>query len=388
VKDRIESYIRDGGREGGSEDDEAAFDRLAVDLFHYQVESVPLYRAFCASRAVRLADVRSWRDVPAIPADAFKHGLTESADRPYVFESSGTTEGAEHRSRHALDTLATYRLSAMTHFARMVVPDLTRSANEANEVHGMREASKTRRAARLSTLVLGPTAESHPQSSLGRMFSWCIEDYAAEPAAVCFDAQGRVDLESACAWLTEAARGTRPVLMLGISSAFTALFDELRRRGLAVRLPADSRMVDTGGSKGAARVLSARGMLKACWRFLHVPAYLAVNEYGMTEMLSQLYDDALASRYEGCLQPRSKVGPRWLQTTVVDPATLEPVADGKVGILRHLDLANWESVAAIQTLDLGRKLGRGIEVLGRARGADARGCSTLLRTVREAARST
>jgi hypothetical protein len=395
VKDRVEAFIRGSGDPG----DEAAFDRIAVEVFRYQVDSVPLYRAFCASRALRPTDVRSWRDVPAIPADAFKHGLTTAEERPHVFVSSGTTEGVEYRSRHALSTLETYRLSAMTHFARMVMPDVapmadttsgnvpTGTATGAGRVGRTDDPPPSPPRGRMSTLVLGPTAETHPQSSLGQMFSWCIDDYAAGEAAVCFDSEGRADLERACAWLAGAAGGSTPVLIVGVSSAFTALFGELRRRDLQVRLPADSRMVDTGGGKGGARVLSARGMLKACWRFLHVPAYLAINEYGMTEMLSQLYDDALASRYEGCLQPRAKVGPHWLRTMVVDPATLEPLPDGEVGILRHFDLANWESVAAIQTLDLGRKLGRGIELLGRARGAEARGCSALLRTVRDAAAS-
>ena len=46
------------------------------------------------------------------------------------------------------------------------------------------------------------------------------------------------------------------------------------------------------------------------------------------------------------------------------------------------DLANTGSVAAIQTADLGRRIaakdspfGDGFEVLGRAEGAEARGCS-------------
>ena len=78
------------------------------------------------------------------------------------------------------------------------------------------------------------------------------------------------------------------------------------------------------------------------------------------------------------LTKRAKVGPPWTRTLVVDPATLEPAARGERGILRHVDLANFESIAAVQTLDIGIEQGRGFEVLGRASGAEARGCSQLM----------
>jgi hypothetical protein len=219
------------------------------------------------------------------------------------------------------------------------------------------------------------------------MFSWVAERWSASEPACAFDAHGRVDVGAAVAWLEAAAGESSPVLLLGVSSALTAVLDEARRRGNALRLPADSRIVDTGGNKAyadpgtRARTYSPRALLKAAWRQLHVPAYLCVNEYGMTEMLSQFYDDALAARVAGRLTPRAKVGPRWVRTLVVDPIRLEPVRKGERGLLRHFDLANWETVSALQTYDLGRETGAGFEVLGRAVGAGARGCSELVREI-------
>jgi hypothetical protein len=55
--------------------------------------------------------------------------------------------------------------------------------------------------------------------------------------------------------------------------------------------------------------------------------------------------------------------------------TGEPARAGAIGSLSILDLANTGSVIAIQTADLGRRLGDGFEVLGREAGAEARGCS-------------
>ena len=55
--------------------------------------------------------------------------------------------------------------------------------------------------------------------------------------------------------------------------------------------------------------------------------------------------------------------------------TLRPVEPGAAGLLQHFDLANVGSVAAVLTEDLGRAVEDGFVVLGRAPGAEPRGCS-------------
>lgn len=357
MEQRILDYI------ARNDDADGDFDALALDVFRRQYEAVPLYRRLCDARGVAPQSVGRWQEIPAAPADIFKLDLGLEGAGRHRFQSSGTTEGPDRRSRHEVGSLTTYKAAALGHFERMVLAD---------------------EPGPLSVLVLGPTLDTHPLSSLGQMFSWCVEAYGTDVRATTFDADGGFDLDGAVAWLRQAAAGKQPVLLLCVSSALSAVIDELRKRGLELRLPADSRIVDTGGNKPSAagsRVMSSKGLLKACWRYLHVAAYLCVNEYGMTEMLSQFYDDALLSRFDGSLTPRAKVGPHWVRTTIVDPVTLECVGPGQPGLLRHLDLANWESISAIQTLDMGRTVGRGFVVLGRAAGAEARGCSQLLETI-------
>jgi hypothetical protein len=69
----------------------------------------------------------------------------------------------------------------------------------------------------------------------------------------------------------------------------------------------------------------------------------------------------------------------------VDPESLRPLPHGAVGLLLHVDLANLDSVLAVLTDDLGRLTPQGLHLLGRASGAEARGCSLaaeeLMRTV-------
>jgi hypothetical protein len=362
MKDRVLRFIeRTSAGDLDPRIHEGEFVRLALDVFAWQFDHVAAYRRFCEARGVRPGHVDSLAEIPAMPTDAFKGPLLppeEIGEAGCIFESSGTTRGKERRSRHALRDTDTYRASALRWFDAMVLPD---------------------RPGTMTTLVLGPTAATHPRSSLGRMFSWCMEEHAMETLAA-FDAEGRLDLDRAIDFLAATARGSKPVLILAVTSALTALFHELRHRDLALRLPADSRIVDTGGRKGGP-TLSSRAILKAAWTRLHVPAWACINEYGMTEMLSQFYDDCLRTRVDGGLAPRVKVGPPWCRTRILDPSDLSERAEGEAGLLAHFDLANWDSVSSLLTLDWGRKNGRGFEMLGRAPMAEARGCSQLLAEV-------
>ena len=103
---------------------------------------------------------------------------------------------------------------------------------------------------------------------------------------------------------------------------------------------------------------------------------MVINEYGMTELCSQLYD-ATPLNCPGAVDAteRLKIPPRWLRVTVRDPVTLMPVADGEIGLLTFFDLANVGSVSAIMTEDLGMVESGRVRVLGRGVAGDARGCA-------------
>ncbi len=73
-----------------------------------------------------------------------------------------------------------------------------------------------------------------------------------------------------------------------------------------------------------------------------------------------------------------KNGPHWTRTRVVDPASLLAAPEGVSGLLCHFDLANAGTAMAILSEDVGRQTGDGFELLGRASGAEARGCSLAL----------
>jgi hypothetical protein len=97
----------------------------------------------------------------------------------------------------------------------------------------------------------------------------------------------------------------------------------------------------------------------------------------MSEMASQFYDSPLRDHALGTTRPARKIAPPWLRTCILDPITGQEAAPGAPGLLVHYDLANLNSVLAIQTEDMGYAAddGDGFVLLGRAPGAVLRGCS-------------
>jgi hypothetical protein len=98
----------------------------------------------------------------------------------------------------------------------------------------------------------------------------------------------------------------------------------------------------------------------------------------MSEMASQFYDTILRDRINGVVREPRKAGlPHLVRTRVIDPIGGEEEAPGQPGVLAHYDIANLNSVLAIQTEDYGYALpdGDGFVLLGRAPGAALRGCS-------------
>ena len=137
--------------------------------------------------------------------------------------------------------------------------------------------------------------------------------------------------------------------------------------------------MDTGGAKGQSIPLRPSQVVEQAQALLGLDSALVINEYGMTEMCSQLYDvtsfNSRNSPSSDQAAERRKLGPPWLGVAAVDPATLSRVADGHPGLLRFFDLANVGSVSAILTGDLGVIRNGAVRVLGRAEDGEARGCA-------------
>jgi hypothetical protein len=344
IHEKVLGFIRD--------ESAGTFDALALEIFAHQFECIAAYRHVCEATGATPASVRDWRDIPPVPSLAFKSAALHCGPPQRVFRSSGTTHGPERRSCHAVPDLRLYHAAAAAGLREFVFPDVD--------------------AMRVFSLI--PSADDQPDSSLAQMVSWAMAAFGA-PGSATFAAAAAVDFAALTEALQLAERQGQPVCLMTTTGTLIRFLDRCQNEDRVFRLAHGSRLMDTGGTKGAPRQLSRPGLLHAVWRTLAIPGYFVVNEYGMSELSSQYYDNVIRARYRGSVVHRAKVGPHWMRTRILDAATLRDVPGGEPGLLCHVDLANAGSALAVLTEDVGRWLADGFAVTGRAPGAEARGCS-------------
>ncbi|HKV53280.1 MAG TPA: hypothetical protein VJN94_01445 [Candidatus Binataceae bacterium] len=336
----------------------AIFESLALAVFRYQAESVPMYRAYLDNLGIDPAKVASLATIPPVSTVAFKYARIENRLHPEapgsrVFLTSGTTVGREDRGRHLVPAPEVYRAAALGHLKRMMFPDGCRPA----------------------MLALHPTAERMPESSLSQMISWCIDEFGSG-RALCAASRERVDTGAAIEFLRDSMALDTPVCILGTTASCAALFEAVRGNRAAIVLPRGSRLMDTGGAKGQRIALAPEQVAAEAFELLGIEPDLVINEYGMTEMCSQLYDATrFNSDFDAPPGARMKLAPPWLRPASIDPVTLRPMQDGQPGLLAFFDLANVGSISALMTEDFGLVRGNAVAVLGRAAIAGPRGCA-------------
>jgi len=330
------------------------FEPLALEVFSHQFSSLAPYREFCTSLGLTPENVHTIHEIPAVSTAAFKYLELRVGPPERVFVTSGTSRGKERRGRHFMPCLELYKTSALMNLRRMLFPD------------GLR----------LRMLALHPTAELMPESSLSQMISWCIEKFGQAPS-ICAATRTEIDLDRARAFLEDCVASQQPVCLLGTTAALRLLVESLRDTSSPLSLPQGSRIMDTGGAKGQANPIDSRDFIELCRRWLGVDPDRVINEYGMTEMSSQLYDATAfnVAGLEAGTRRRLKLPPPWLHVSAVDPVTLKPMPEGEPGLLKFFDLANAASVSALLTEDIGFVECGYVQILGRATLSEPRGCA-------------
>lgn len=352
---------------------DARFLALARRVFRHQFETNAPYRSYCLRKGVRPGDVGQLADIPAVSTEVFKHvdlvaGEGDSIER--VFRTSGTTRHA--RGEHHFGSLDVYRASLRAAFQYFCHP-----ANDS---------------LRIIAAVVPP--EQAVDSSLSFMIGEFIDKWgdSASGYVVEESAEGNAQVEAQRFGEMLDRAEDDGVKTLVIGTAF-GLASCLKRTEREWALPRGSQVIETGGFKGHHRELSRDELYNWFDHRLGLAGGDRMSEYSMTELSSQAYTPwRLAARREG-LQlvvdgpstARVFWLPPWARIELRDARTLEPIAstarppeagNSVEGLIRWYDLANVGSVQAIQTADRGRLRADGtLELLGRAKGADLRGCS-------------
>ena len=328
------------------------------------------------------------RRIPPVPVAAFRDVPLVAGVAEAVFRTSGTTGGAARRGEHHVASLDLYHAAARGNYRRHLLAAGGRS--DPARADGRPESAPPQRFALIS---LVPHPDNAPDSSLAAMAGFIAREPEIARATWAFHPARGVDIDRVRRAVGSA---TAPVLILTTAFALVQLLAGLapadglahadgladadglaRADGLAharLPLPPGSRIMETGGFKGRAAEVDRATLYGLVGERLGVPPSGVVNEYGMTEMLSQAYDGVAGQA--GPPLEREHRFPAWVRTRALDPADLSPLPPGEPGLLAHHDLANAASVCHILTEDLGCTTeGGGVRLLGRAPGASLRGCS-------------
>lgn len=337
IVDRVAKFISDPAS--------GDFNDLVLAAFAFQYRQIEPYRRLCQEHQVGPGKVTQWTQIPPVPALAYKSLRLESAPAKETFRSSGTT--GTRRSVHYHGFPQLYRQTIDATFPRACLRDLQQPP----------------------MLSLIPARQQLPDSSLSFMVDHVLETFGAPDSRVAFARRG-VDTRQARSFLAARQRDGRPLLILSTAFALVQLLEALESLDLRFRLPAGSRIFETGGFKGRRRELERSELLLRVAERLSLPPAAVVREYGMTELTSQFYTDALAGGDPDLFLP-----PPWVRVRALDPFTLEELAAGRTGLICILDLANLSSAIHLVTEDLGATEAGGFRLRGRAAGAELRGCS-------------
>ena len=367
LHERVRGYIARVASSALADDSfgDESFDAIGLAIARFQAEHVPAYQRLLRSLALRVEDIGSVRELPAVPTDAFR--LTRVAAHPksedaIVFRTSGTTGAAA--GEHALSNTLTYEHAALAWGEWALFPDQLRDA---------------------TAIIFAPPVDASDVAVRGASsLHFMIDLFAARFCAVAHHLQStavspieRRDIVAAC---DDARRRGRPAVLLGTSFAFVHALDALVGVDLpasGLQLPPGSRAMLTGGFKGRSRVVEPTELRARLAAAFGLPLSALSGEYGMTELSSQLYERTLRHQLglDASGSPDTFVPPPWMRVVAVDPDSLRPLPDGETGILRFEDLANVDSALVVQTADRGRCTPTGVVLLGRYPGATPRGCS-------------
>ncbi len=306
-----------------------SFEALALDLWADQVERNPEYGRW-SDWVLNHKKPTRWQDIPAVPVTLFRD-LSLTCFPPMLarhrFRTSGTTGP---RGCHSLLDTEVYDCGSVLGRDMLIGSVPTDGVS---------------------------LVSNSADSSLGHMCK-----YFAPTMHQCFIPELGVLKEEAFALLRSA---NTPQFIPATAFAMASLLRDVDRNTPPIELMEGSVILITGGFKGRTQEIEGTELIA---RLRHLfPTAKIVGEYGMTELSSQMWSHPLEGRF---------LSPPWLKVVAVDPKTGQALPNGTVGQLKFVDLANHQTVVAIETRDQGIIHPDGsMELLGRLPQSDARGCS-------------
>jgi phenylacetate-coenzyme A ligase PaaK-like adenylate-forming protein len=311
----------------------ADFERVALDIFRYQAQNIPIYKEYTEKLKVDLNQIDSIDKIPFLPIQFFKtrevKPINKSAET--IFTSSGTT-GDQTSTHFVVDTELCAR-SFTTSF---------------NQFYG--------NPSDYCILALLPSYLERKGSSLIYMVDKLIK-LSNHPESGFF----LNEFDELAERLSRLDGEGQKCLLIGVTFALIEFAEKFN-----LRLK-NSIVMETGGMKGRRKEMvreEVHHQLKIAFGLNAIH-----SEYGMTELLSQAYSNG-----KGVFKC-----PKWMKVVIRDPYDpFTNIPHERAGAVNIIDLANIYSCSFIQTEDLGKTYEDDtFEILGRMNEAQLRGCNLL-----------
>ena len=312
------------------------FTQEALDIFRYQAQHNSIYRHYLEALRVQPDEVRSLDKIPFLPIRFFKDQTIKTGDflATAIFESSGTT--GQIPSRH--------HVKALDHYHEVCQQGWERTFGPLTNFH---------------FFALLPSYLERKNASLVSMVDHFMQASDSDLGGFFLDNLPELVQR------VEAARqrGDRQVVLVGVTFALLDLVEQFPQAWPEVWV------METGGMKGRRKELLREELHDILHQGLQPQRVL--SEYGMTELLSQAYTLPDGQWFDP---------PPWLRIQIRDVndpfSAMEP---GKAGGINVIDLANIDSCAFIETMDVGCIGGKGVfKVMGRFDHAEVRGCNLMV----------
>ena len=311
---------------------DAEFENLTLELFHYQMENNPVYAPY-ASLILKGETPDNIFEIPFLPIEFFKKEqvICQGKGVEEVFLSSGTTGD---QSKHLVAEMSIYKKSYLKTFQQFYgdIQDYC-------------------------ILALLPSYRKREGSSLIYMVDYLITKSKHPKSGFYLG-----NLNELSDTIKELESKGQKTILFGVTYALLDLAKEFPQK------LEHTIIMETGGMKGKRKELlkeEIHAILKTAFTTKNIH-----SEYGMTELLSQAY-----SKGNGIFESTNWM--KILIRDVNDPLSL--IGNNKTGGINVIDLANIYSCPFIATQDLGGTFDDGsFTLLGRFSNADIRGCNLLI----------
>ena len=304
-------------------------------VYRYQIQANTIYKNFSAVFGLNENSEITPESAPLLPIRAFQIETLYTADHDYelIFKSSGTS--GMQRSTHYIADKRLYERAIIQGFS---------------EHFPLSE---------YSILCYMPGYSDNQYSSLIWMANYLIKK---DNSGLSRFLDQSVKLDN---WIEKVDElGRKPILF---GAAF-GLLDILKNTNYIKSKPFE--IIETGGMKTYRREISKAELRKILSEGYGIEQSSIHSEYGMCELLSQMYS----------IGGEWFTTPHWMEVTIRNPDNpqeiCKPGEEGKIGII---DLANVYSCPFLLTEDKGVMDQEGkFKVLGRWNSDDLRGCNFLI----------